>query len=117
MEDKRNMTEETENLPVNEQVIQPLHLQKRLSEKDGDTLDVLKIILKGLVEQEGDWNKIYNHFGYIAENETEAKKKLLYLTVESIHALSDSDCENMLALLTESLFHVTSVEGSPTDMR
>ena len=112
MEDKRNMTEETENPPVNEQVIQPRHLQKRLSEKDGDTLDVLKIILKGLVEQEGDWDKIYNHFGYIAENETEAKKKLLYLA-ESIHALSDSDCENMLALLTESLFHVTSVEGGP----
>lgn len=68
MEDKRNMTEETENPPVNEQVIQPRHLQKRLSEKDGDTLDVLKIILKGLVEQEGDWDKIYNHFGYIAES-------------------------------------------------
>lgn len=117
MEDKRNMTEETENLPVNERVIQFYHLQKRLSEKDWDTLDDLKIILKGLVEQEGDWDKVYNHFGYVAENETEAKKKLLYLAVESIHALSDSDCENMLALLTEPLFRVTSVEGGPTDMR
>ena len=107
MKDKRNMTEETENLPVNERVIQFYHLQKRLSEKDWDTLDDLKIILKGLVEQEGDWDKVYNHFGYVAENETEAKKKLLYLAVESIHALSDSDCENMLALLTEPLFHVT----------
>lgn len=50
------------------------------------------------MEQEGDWDKIYNHFGYMAENETEAKKKLLYFAVESIYALSDSDCENMLVL-------------------
>ena len=34
MEDKRNMTEETENLPVNERVIQFYHLQKRLSENN-----------------------------------------------------------------------------------
>ena len=63
------------------------------------TLKSLKAVLDDLMEQEGDWDKIYNHFGYMAENETEAKKKLLYFAVESIYALSDSDCENMLVLL------------------
>ena len=63
------------------------------------TLKSLKAVLDDLMEQEGDCDKIYNHFGYMAENETEAKKKLLYFAVESIYALSDSDCENMLVLL------------------
>lgn len=39
------------------------------------TLKSLKAVLDDLMEQEGDWDKIYNHFGYMAENETEAKKK------------------------------------------
>lgn len=85
---------------------------KNLSEeKDWNmlgTLNSLETALDGLMQQEGDWDKIYNHFGYMAENETEAKKKLLYFAVESIYALSDSDCENMLALLTEP---------RPTNMR
>lgn len=44
------------------------------------TLKSLKAVLDDLMEQEGDWDKIYNHFGYMAENETEAKKKLLYIS-------------------------------------
>ena len=34
------------------------------------TLKSLKAVLDDLMEQEGDWDKIYNHFGYMAENET-----------------------------------------------
>ena len=44
--------------------------------------------LDDLMEQEGDWDKIYNHFGYMAENETEAKRNYcIFFAVESIYAL------------------------------
>lgn len=69
------------------------------------TLKSLKAVLDDLMEQEGDWDKIYNHFGYMAENETEAKKKLSSFKQKTAVNFS---CLRMNALLLFPLLTISA---------